>query len=134
MHGLDSLPPRWEQHTHPDGKPYFRHVDWNVVTEAYIRDAVVRGKIEMLYSRVEATRLFAKAGVGISDEEKRANRRELYLILDPKEAYYFVDHDIQSIFWLHDVPLKELGLSEKAPAMSFGKKKCTVLRSTSMIH
>jgi hypothetical protein len=115
MHDLGGLPCDWEQFIHPDGKPYFRHIGWKVVTEAYIRDAAVRTNIENLYHCVEATRKSHKPKFDISDNG------ELYLTLDP-DAYYFVDHGTQSVFWLDDVPLEDLGLGVEVPQMSFGKK------------
>jgi hypothetical protein len=123
MYRLDGLPCDWEQFIHPDGKPYFRHIGWKVVTEAYIRDTPVRTKIENLYHRVEAVRTSRKTELSTS------NNRELYLTstLDPKSGsetyyYYFVDHGTQSVFWLDDVPSKDLVLGFDIPKMSFGKK------------
>jgi hypothetical protein len=113
MHDLGALPPGWEQLTHVDGKPYFRHSVWGVVTEAYIRDPVTFSEVERWYRRVEAARLLKKPTMTISPTS------ELYLTIKPQPAYYFVDHKRQSVFWLDHLPLEELGLSEDIPALSF---------------
>jgi len=112
MYDLGGLPPEWEQHVHVDGKPYFRHKSWRVLTEVYLRYATLRAKIEALYQQVESARLAKKPDMKMSDSI------ELYLTLDPKPAYYYVDNELQSIFWLDDLSLDALGLSNKAPAMS----------------
>jgi hypothetical protein len=116
MHGLNGLPSEWKPYTHPDGKPYFQHLTWRVVTEAYIWNPDVRRDIEQWYHRVEAARTTKPSQVQMSD------RRELYLTLYPKQGYYYVDHDTQSVFWLEEVPLDRLGLSKGGPARSFGKR------------
>lgn len=115
MYDLGGLPPEWEQYVHVDGKPYFRHKTWRVLTEVYLRYGARRAEIEELYRRVEAARLAKKPDMKMSDNI------ELYLTLEPTPAYYYVDHDIESIFWLDDLPLESLGLSSRAPAMSFGE-------------
>jgi len=112
MYDLGGLSCDWEQFIHPDGKPYFRHIGWEVVTASSIRDTPVRTNIENLYHRVESTRKSHKTELNISDN------RELYLTLDP-EAYYFVDHGTKSVFWLHDVPLEGLGLGAEVPTNEF---------------
>jgi hypothetical protein len=115
MYDLGGLPTEWTQYIHVDGKPYFRHEAWGVVTECYIRNATNRRKIESWYQRVEATRLAKKPNMTMSSSI------ELYLAIEPEDGYYYVDHEIQSIFWLEDLELEKLGLSRNTPAMSFGE-------------
>jgi hypothetical protein len=119
MHKLDSLPSEWQQHTHLDGKPYFQHLEWRVVTEAYMRNPVVRAKLAEWYHQIDTARSTKRPQWCLSKNQ------ELYLTLNPKPGYYFVDHDTQSIFWLDDVPLRQLGLSEqtceRGPTGSFSE-------------
>lgn len=116
MHDLGALPPGWEQLTHVDGKPYFRHAAWGVVTESYIRDRQTCADIELWYQRVQNVRLSKKPKMKMSSD------LELYLTIKPEPAYYFVDHKRQSVFWLNHLPLEELGLSEDIPALSFSER------------
>jgi hypothetical protein len=112
MHGLEDLPADWTQYIHLDGKPYFRHLTWQVVTEAYVRKPDIRHRIEKYYHQVHAARSRKMYPSEMSDKQ------ELYLTLEPA-GYYFVDHEDLSIFWLDDVPLEQLGRNDFSDT-SFG--------------
>jgi hypothetical protein len=115
MHNLEALPSGWEQLTHVDGKPYFRHSAWGVVTESYIRHPGTLQIIVSLYHEVEAARLSKKPSMTMS------SNFELYLTIRPRPAYYFVDHERKSVFWLDKVPLVQLGLRQEIRPPSFSK-------------
>lgn len=115
MHNLDELPTEWLEYIHVDGKPYFRHTVWGVVTEEYIREPTTRTKLENWYHQVNNVRM--KKGPGIVSESF-----ELYLTLTPHPAYYFVDHATRSLFWLEDLSLDQLKGNSSKTFMSFGKR------------
>lgn len=115
MHDLKDLPTEWQEYVHVDGKPYFRHETWGVVTEACIRDAEIRTKLETFYHQVHAARIMRKPGLKMSETF------ELYLTITPEPAYYFVDHATCSLFWLDDVPLDKIGIHSNGTFISFGK-------------
>lgn len=109
MHNLGDLPSLWEQHVHPDGKPYFCHPQRNIVTEANIRDQSVLMKLENWYNLIISTKSTDKDVEASSDWE-------LYLTLDPN-GYYYVDHANQSVYWLQDIHLSMLPIDSNS---SFG--------------
>ena len=91
MHALGDLPKGWTQYVHLDGKPYFHHPGWGVVTEAYIWSPTVYVMLEAWYHKVKDARSKKLPHLA-------TGREEIYLTLHPREAYYFVDHDSQSVF------------------------------------
>lgn len=115
MHKLDALPDGWEQYTHLDGKPYFRHPTWSVVTEANIRERRTREAIEALHARVHEAFLEKKVQLEITDNMDK----ELYLSVNP-EGYYYVDHTTQDVFWLQDISFDYFAPNDEAKHMSFG--------------
>lgn len=114
MHDLDGLPTEWTRYVHVDGKPYFRHALWGVVTEACIHDSAIRARLETWYHQVKYARSTKKPQLVVSES------LELYLTLDPEPAYYFVEHKNLSVFWLDDLPLQKLGIYSDIPT-NFGK-------------
>ena len=112
MHGLDGLPAEWKAYTHVDGKMYFQHPTWRVVTEAYVQSPDIRAKLEEWYHEVNAARSKKIPVLDLSEKQ------ELYLTLDPQPGYYFVDHNHLSVFWLDETPMTQLGAF---PGMSFGE-------------
>lgn len=116
MHDLGELPSKWARYVHVDGKPYYHHSGWGVVTEACVYDAAILGKLETWYHQVRSARSTKKP------ELESSKDFELYLTLDPKPAYYFVDHDNRSVFWLDPLPLDQLGIHPNAPAINFGNE------------
>lgn len=126
MHGLDDLPAEWKQYIHVDGKPYFQHLTWRVVTEAFVRDLAVRAQLEEWYHQIDSVRLQKASTLNISDNW------ELYLTLDPQPGYYFVDHGNQSIFWLSDAPLEQLGIG-RSDLGSFGETRLSKLPNVQLL-
>ena len=106
LNGLDTrpiyLPPQWSHSVHPEGKIYFhRDTGLRVVTESY------------LYNPNVAEAICA----WVIEIEERASRKgfvftkhtELFLQLDGNDCnYYFVDHGVQTLFWLDAYDTSEL--------------------------
>ncbi|KAJ3512577.1 hypothetical protein NLJ89_g3438 [Agrocybe chaxingu] len=96
----------WTEYIHPEGKPYFHHKQWRVVTEANLRNPEVVEKVKSAYLALvemwneveaEAKNLGDIGGEGL----------EIFIVLCPEAKYYFVDHERQNIFWLTDISLGE---------------------------
>lgn len=115
MHDLDVLPTDWREYVHVDGKPYFHHAAWGVVTESYVRNPETRTLLENWYHQVKFAQTTKKPELKASDD------LELYLTLLPQPAYYFVNHPTKSVFWLDDLPLEKLGIDANDTFTSFGK-------------
>ncbi|TFK32373.1 hypothetical protein BDQ12DRAFT_692582 [Crucibulum laeve] len=100
------LPTGWEQLIHPDGKPYFRHPQRNIVTEADVRIEANHEALESVYSEIDAMRSKLQPDIQASD------KAELYLTIgknSSENTYYFADHATQQVFWLQDVDISKLG-------------------------
>jgi len=106
--GLGDLPAPWQQFVHPDGKPYFRHPKWRLLTEANIRDPDQCAAIHSLHSRISSW----EDKISFPDHAKPSEQTELYVVLNPSDArkgsYYCVDHDGREVFWLEDMVLEDI--------------------------
>lgn len=112
MFDLSELPSGWQEHIHPDGKPYFHHAEWRVVTEANIRDSVALKTLEALYMTIKMRWL---ADPTYNDTVNY----ELYLAMtSDQQYYYFIDNDNLDIFWLEDCSTEEIGAGSYS--MSYG--------------
>jgi hypothetical protein len=89
---------------HPEGKIYFhRDAGLRVVTESYLYNPSVAEGICSWVLEIEEQA--SKKGFVFT------NHTELFLQLDGNDCnYYFVDHDVQTIFWLDAYDTSELGI------------------------
>jgi hypothetical protein len=120
MFNLGLLPAPWQQCIHPDGKPYSRHLEWNLVTEVNIRDPAICAAIQSIHTRISDW----KNKISLPDSAKPSGRAELYGVLEPGEPskgnYYYADHDARQVFWLEDVVLGDTMPRDVPPDSSFG--------------
>jgi len=98
------LPPQWSDSVHPEGKIYFhRNSGLRVVTESYLYNSNVAEAICAWVIEVEEQS--SKKGFVFT------NHTELFLQLDGNDCnYYFVDHGVQTLFWLDAYDTSELGI------------------------
>jgi len=117
---LGHLPAPWQQYIHPDGKPYFHHLEWNLVTEANIRDPTIYTAIQSLFSRINDW----KDKISLPESAKPSEQSEVYVVLNSRDAsqgsYYCVDHHARQVFWLEDLALTDIMPVGVPPDSSFG--------------
>jgi len=97
------LPPQWSDSVHPEGKIYFhRNSGLRVVTESYLYNTNVAKAICAWVIEIEEQA--SRKGFVFT------NLTELFLQLDGNDCnYYFVDHGVQTVFWLDVYDTSELG-------------------------
>ncbi|CAA7269762.1 unnamed protein product [Cyclocybe aegerita] len=91
----------WTEYIHPDGKLYFHHQKWRVVTEANLRNTEVAEKVERAYlALIEMWNEFKAQKPSLSAVSE--DWLEIYIGLGPEVQYYyyFVNHQTQEVFWL----------------------------------
>ena len=95
---------------HPDGKRYAHNVmtdGLSVVTEAHVTDPVVAEQLDACLTMIRV--LAAKEGVHLSETT------DLFVEVDQDSrdcGYWFADHANRTIFWLHPVVTKSVGLPD----------------------
>ncbi|KAI0034719.1 hypothetical protein K488DRAFT_44984, partial [Vararia minispora EC-137] len=96
----------WLRHVHPEGKPYSsRGIAPTLVTEVRVEDATLAHHLD--------------AWAGLVSELAREHEHLLHagveLFLEPDLSdnscsYYFVDHEMRTVFWLDAYETNQLGL------------------------
>ncbi|KAK0496943.1 hypothetical protein EDD18DRAFT_1164647 [Armillaria luteobubalina] len=117
------LPVGWTKHTHSDGKPYFYHEHDKIITEECLYDRDIAEKVLRYISILKDA--ISKG----SESFNRVKSWHLYLEILKNEqpvwegddrfrcGYYFVNHDVECIFWLSKCRLDDC-LSELRGEMS----------------
>ncbi|KAK0228956.1 hypothetical protein IW262DRAFT_1535873 [Armillaria fumosa] len=117
------LPVGWTKHTHSDGKPYFYHGHDRIITEEWLYDIEIAEKVARyismlknaiskraeLFGRLKSWHLYVEIteyGQPSWEGDTRFRCR-----------YYFVNHDVEGIFWLSKCILDKY-LSELRGKMS----------------
>ncbi|KAG7095379.1 hypothetical protein E1B28_006136 [Marasmius oreades] len=102
------LPPCWSSFVHPEGQIYFaRDSPLRIVTEAYLYNPETLAKVLYWSKHIES--LVEEKGMPLSE-----NIELFILIEDDGCSYYFVNHAIQTQFWLEQYDTTELGIPDVA--------------------
>lgn len=95
------LPPDWLQFTHPEGKTYFYHPRYRIITEAWIYTPNILSKV--------VNYAFSFFRIIQQRNDVLPITSELCLELDPDNdpepgcTYYLVDHASRTEFWAEEV-------------------------------
>ncbi|KAF8515479.1 hypothetical protein BU17DRAFT_93470 [Hysterangium stoloniferum] len=98
------LPPGWEMHVHPEGRPYFIK-KWTEYPFPVITDINIWKK-EVTTRIMDFVQLLFESLNALDHEDFKSSDVELVVSISQDEDqgfYYFVDHDTTSIFWVHDL-------------------------------
>ncbi|KAG8951196.1 hypothetical protein FRC04_006678 [Tulasnella sp. 424] len=104
---FERLPAGWGDHTTPEGVVYFRHEERSIVTYADIRHPSTEQVLLAAHDH-----LVALGGA----MDLHIIEREVFIQVLEKSSYtcevgyYFVDHAARLPFWVHPVPVQDLGL------------------------
>ncbi|KAG6906814.1 hypothetical protein DXG01_011998 [Tephrocybe rancida] len=100
------LPLQWLPYIHPEGQLYFSKdaATPRVVTEANLHDPKIFEKVEY-WAHVVENLLSESLDIVLSNDV------ELFLQIEENDcAYYFVDHQSQTTFWLDTLDTDEIGI------------------------
>ncbi|KAF9269667.1 hypothetical protein L218DRAFT_850859 [Marasmius fiardii PR-910] len=102
------LPPCWSSYVHPEGQIYFaRDSPLRIVTEAHLYELEILAKV--LYWSKHIETLVEEQGMPLSE-----NIELFILIEDDGCSYYFVNHAVQTEFWLEQYETADLGIPDVA--------------------
>ncbi|KAL0575214.1 hypothetical protein V5O48_006753 [Marasmius crinis-equi] len=104
------LPPYWSSYVHPEGQLYFaRDSPLRIVTEAHLYTPEILAKVLYWSKHIEML---------VEEKEMQLSENiELFILIeDGGCSYYFIDHAMQTQFWLEEYETTDLGLPEVASA------------------